>query len=107
MDSPKVTYLAAGVVIGGGYRILRPLAEGGMGTVYEAEQTATGAKRALKIMHGHFARDESLRARFVREARLAELPAHAHASGTRPSAASNRSRPALRIPVVLSANANA
>ena len=72
MERPQdVTHLAAGVVIGGGYRILRPLAEGGMGTVYEAEQMATGARRALKVMHGHFARDEGLRARFVREARLA------------------------------------
>jgi phosphate transport system substrate-binding protein len=42
-----------------------------MGTVYEAEQIATGARRALKVMHGVFARDEGLRARFVREARLA------------------------------------
>ena len=45
MDNPQVTHLAAGVVIGGGYRIVAPLAEGGMGTVYEAEQIATGAKR--------------------------------------------------------------
>jgi phosphate transport system substrate-binding protein len=42
-----------------------------MGTVYEAEQLTTGARRALKMMHGHFASDEALRARFVREARLA------------------------------------
>jgi phosphate transport system substrate-binding protein len=63
--------LPADVVVGGGYRIVRPLAEGGMGTVYEAEQIATGARRALKVMHGQFARDEGLRARFVREARLA------------------------------------
>jgi phosphate transport system substrate-binding protein len=61
----------ADVVIGGGYRVVRPLAEGGMGTVYEAEQIATGARRALKVMHGQFARDDGLRARFVREARLA------------------------------------
>jgi phosphate transport system substrate-binding protein len=63
--------LAAGVVVGGGYRVVRALAAGGMGTVYEAEQIATGARRALKVMHGLFARDEALRARFAREARLA------------------------------------
>jgi phosphate transport system substrate-binding protein len=67
----EVAHLPSGIVIGGGYRILRPLAEGGMGTVYEAEQVATGARRALKVMHGHFAKDEGLRARFIREARLA------------------------------------
>jgi phosphate transport system substrate-binding protein len=63
--------LPADVIVGAGYRIVRPLAEGGMGTVYEAEQIATGARRALKVMHGQYARDDGLRARFVREARLA------------------------------------
>jgi phosphate transport system substrate-binding protein len=63
--------LPAGTVVAGAYRILRPLAEGGMGTVYEAEQLATRARRALKVMHGHFAHDEALRARFIREAHLA------------------------------------
>lgn len=67
----QMNRISADVVVGGGYRIIRPLAEGGMGTVYEAEQIATGARRALKVMHGQFARDEGLRARFVREARLA------------------------------------
>ncbi len=70
-QSSNVGPLSAGTVISGGYRILKPLAAGGMGTVYEAEQIATGAQRAVKVMHGQFAGDESLRARFVREARLA------------------------------------
>jgi phosphate transport system substrate-binding protein len=62
--------LAAGTIVGGGYRVVRPIAEGGMGTVYEVEQVATGARRALKVMHERFAGDPALRARFVREARL-------------------------------------
>ncbi|HTQ41586.1 MAG TPA: substrate-binding domain-containing protein [Polyangiaceae bacterium] len=67
--------LSAGTIVGGGYRVLRVLAEGGMGTVYEVEQIATGARRALKVMHGQFARDPDLRTRFVREARLGtEIP---------------------------------
>jgi phosphate transport system substrate-binding protein len=69
--SSHVKPLAAGTIISGGYRIVRALAAGGMGTVYEAEQIVTGAQRAIKVMHGQFAGDESLRARFVREARLA------------------------------------
>jgi phosphate transport system substrate-binding protein len=68
--SPSVP-LAAGTIVGGGYRVLRPMAEGGMGTVYEVEQLATGARRALKAMHVQLATDDKLRARFVREARLA------------------------------------
>jgi phosphate transport system substrate-binding protein len=67
--------LSSGTIVGGGYRVLRVLAEGGMGTVYEVEQIATGARRALKVMHGQFARDPDLRTRFVREARVAtEIP---------------------------------
>ncbi|HEX3772206.1 MAG TPA: substrate-binding domain-containing protein [Polyangiaceae bacterium] len=49
---------------------MRPIAEGGMGMIYEVEQVATGARRALKVMHGRFAGDDGLRTRFVREARL-------------------------------------
>jgi phosphate transport system substrate-binding protein len=70
-QSSNVRALPAGTVISGGYRIVKVLAAGGMGTVYEAEQITTGAQRAVKVMHGQFAGDDSLRARFVREARLA------------------------------------
>src|SRR5579883_857728 len=42
--------LEAGSIIGKSYRVLRPLAEGGMGAVYEVEQLTTGAHRALKVM---------------------------------------------------------
>jgi phosphate transport system substrate-binding protein len=52
---------------------VRALAEGGMGTVYEVEQITTGARRALKVMHGRFAGDGALRARFVAEARIAAV----------------------------------
>ena len=71
MEAIEDTEIKPGTLVGGAYRVVRPLAEGGMGAVYEVEQIATGARRALKVMHGHFAFDASLRARFVREARLA------------------------------------
>ncbi len=71
METHDTQPIRADTVIAGAYRVLRPIAEGGMGVIYEVEQVATGARRALKVMHGQFAADEGLRIRFVREARLA------------------------------------
>jgi uncharacterized RDD family membrane protein YckC len=54
----------------GGYRLLGLLGRGGMGTVYEAEQTATGRRVALKMLEQHLDSQE-MRQRFLREGRLA------------------------------------
>ena len=50
------------------YRILRPLGEGGMGEVYEAEDTRLKRRVALKVLPHDTASDAALRARFEREA---------------------------------------
>lgn len=70
--------LASGAIVGGAYRVVRAVAEGGMGVIYEVEQIATGALRALKVMHGQFAADDKLRGRFVLEARLTASLASDH-----------------------------
>ncbi|MBX3271451.1 MAG: AgmX/PglI C-terminal domain-containing protein [Sandaracinaceae bacterium] len=64
------THLAPGTLFAGDFRVVRPLAEGGMGAVYVAEQLSTGKARALKIMHPALAPDATSRARFVEEARV-------------------------------------
>jgi serine/threonine protein kinase len=69
----RLVTLTTGSIFAGEYRVLRPLAEGGMGAVYEVEQVGTGAMRALKIMHPQLVNDEKLRARFVQEARVSAL----------------------------------
>lgn len=51
-----------------GYRIVRRVGQGGMGTVYEAEHLATGARRALKTLP--LASEPELLLRFQREAEL-------------------------------------
>ncbi|MBC8872956.1 MAG: protein kinase [Planctomycetes bacterium] len=54
----------------GGYRLRGLLGRGGMGTVYEAEQFATGRRVALKML-GRGLDSPEMRQRFLREGRLA------------------------------------
>jgi len=72
------TPLPAGTLIGGDYRVVRPLSAGGMGAVYVAEQLSTGKLRALKVMHAGLLQDSGLRARFTQEARVGSMLASAH-----------------------------
>lgn len=55
----------------GSYRILRLIGQGGMGQVYEAEDTQLNRKVAIKIMQADLSCSETHRARFLREAQLA------------------------------------
>jgi ABC-type oligopeptide transport system substrate-binding subunit/tRNA A-37 threonylcarbamoyl transferase component Bud32 len=54
-----------------GFRVESLLGEGAMGTVYLAEETATGRRIALKVLAPELASDERFRARFLRETELA------------------------------------
>ena len=58
-----------GVEIGGKYKIVRLLGEGGMGCVYQGEQKlgATIRKVAIKTLHEHLSHDAQILARFERE----------------------------------------
>jgi eukaryotic-like serine/threonine-protein kinase len=58
------------------YRVVRRLGSGGMGTVYQAEQTRIGARVALKVLHPHLSQDEGLRARFYAEAKTVNVVGH-------------------------------
>ena len=59
----------------GDYRLLGLLGRGGMGTVYEAEQIATGRRVALKMLEQQLDSQE-MRQRFLREGRLAARVSH-------------------------------
>ncbi len=54
-------------LIGGRYQIVRKLAEGGMGEVFEARHNLSKKRVALKILFPHIGKDEAARQRFLRE----------------------------------------
>jgi serine/threonine-protein kinase len=60
-----------GAILGGSYRLLRVLGEGGMARLYEAEHLFLDRRYAIKVIHEYLARREELLARFEREARAA------------------------------------
>jgi hypothetical protein len=63
--------LAHGAVVGGKYRLERPLARGGMGSVWVASHVQLGSPLAIKFLDPGFAVSAAHRARFEREARSA------------------------------------
>ncbi len=69
---PSALELTEGQVFAGQFRVVKPLAQGGMGAVYVVEQLSTGKKRALKLMLPSAAVVDGSR-RFEQEARTSSL----------------------------------
>ena len=65
------TSLATGQIFANRYEVVRCIGSGGMGSVYEVIHLETERRRALKVMHAHFADSPDFRERFKREARVA------------------------------------
>jgi serine/threonine protein kinase len=72
----EIVDLRPGMMIRNSYRILRKLGEGGMGSVYLAEQTLMEEQRALKFLSRQWGRDEGFTARFRREVRTLRQVRH-------------------------------
>src|SRR6185312_4885502 len=68
--------LRPGMVVGGKFALLRHVGEGGVGVVFEAEDTWIGRRVALKVLHSHLAARQDVNARFRREARAAAMTHH-------------------------------
>ncbi len=68
--------LGPGALVGGRYRIVRQIGQGGMGAVYEAEHVELGRRVAIKLMLKGFSKSPDYVQRFANEARAAAQIGH-------------------------------
>jgi serine/threonine-protein kinase len=68
-----------GQTLAGKYRVDDRLSEGGMGTVYRATHILMDKTVAIKVLHPALAADDTIVARFSREAKAASRISHPHA----------------------------
>ena len=73
---PKAQPSLKGTIVGGKYRMLDILGEGGMGAVYEAENMNLGRRVAIKVLHPAQAKKKVAVKRFHQEARAAGRIGH-------------------------------
>jgi len=75
-DDMGAITLPPGALLEGRYRLLRLVGRGGMGLVYQAEDTQLGRVVALKLLHPQKAGDATMLARFRQEARASASIGH-------------------------------
>lgn len=67
-ETDETLLCRAGDLLSGRYRLVSPVARGGMAEVWEAEDETLGRRVAIKVLHRHLAGDTVLLERFRREA---------------------------------------
>src|SRR6476646_344253 len=70
------TTVQEGTVIDGKYRVVRKLAEGGMGAVFLADHVFLAKPVALKLLRPELSAQSDASERFIREARAASAIEH-------------------------------
>src|SRR5262245_29598988 len=61
--------LVPGTMVTSNVRLVRPLGEGGMGSVWAADHLGLDTQVAVKFISAELVKDEQIRARFSREAK--------------------------------------
>jgi len=72
---------ALGDVLGGRYRLVELLGQGGMATIYRATDAQLGREVAVKVLHPQYGRDPDFVARFKQEAQAAASLSHPNIVG--------------------------
>ena len=65
-----------GQILGGRYRLIELLGQGGMATIYRAADTGLGRDVALKLLRAEYLRDPDFSSRFRQEAQAAASLSH-------------------------------
>jgi len=68
----------SGTVLDGRYKVISPISEGAMGSVYRGERVKLGRAVAIKVMHEALPDELASRQRFEREAKLMAMLEHPH-----------------------------
>ena len=85
--------LSAGQIIGGSYRIIRPIGAGGMASVYEVEHIALGVHYALKAFTFDADHADLFRRRFAVEGKILARLSHPSLVRTTPIFSGSALRP--------------
>jgi serine/threonine protein kinase len=95
IDPQSPSLKLVGAVLNGRWRLVRLLGEGGMGAVYEAEGLRGEGRRAVKMLHPEFTKEESVLSRFFAEAQASQQLNHPHVARVFESARAEDGTPYL------------